>query len=148
MKFWPRVIIPRWIVTPGHKSRLNCDTRSWFHVEFWSKLNCDLGLRSQFNVEFWPGVIIKRGILTRGDNSTWNFDPSIYLLPVELWLKKVSKFNSVIKIQQLRMVLIQRKIHWKIYPGSVFNWKSKFYLTPAYRSRNIVCNGNLFRHTF
>ena len=36
---------------------------------------------------------------------------------MELRLKKVSKFNSVIKIQQLRRVIIQRKIHWKLTPG-------------------------------
>ena len=123
----PQAIIPRWIVTrikisrgtvtPGRNSTLNNDTGSWFHVELWPKLNRNLGLGSQFNVEFWPGVIIQRGILTRGHNSTWNSDPSTYLLPVELRLKKVSKFNSVIKFQQLRRVIIQRKIHWKLTPG-------------------------------
>ena len=139
---WPRVIIPRWIVTrvkipgwnvtPAHNSTLNCDPGSWFRVEVipqvsiqrWivtpshdSTLNCHLVLGSQFNVEFWPRVIIQRGIFTRGYNSTWNSDPSTYLLPVELRLKKVSKFNSVIKIQQLRRVTIQRKIHWILTPG-------------------------------
>ena len=149
---WPRFIIPRWIVTrvkiphwnltPGHASTLNCDPRSWFHVDLWpqlwiqrwivtptheSILNCDMGLGSQFNEEFWPGVIFQRGILTRGNNSTWNFDPghnstlnsdpSTYLLPVELWLKKVSKFNSVIKIQQLR-----RKNPLNIHPRVGIQW--------------------------
>ena len=61
-----RIKISRWIVTPGLDSTLNCYT----------KLNCDLGLGSQFNVEFWPGVIIQREIWTRGHNSTWNSDPS------------------------------------------------------------------------
>ena len=32
------------------------------------------------------------------------FDPSTYLQPVELHLKKVSKFNNVLKIQQIRSV--------------------------------------------
>ena len=139
---WPRVIIPRWIVTrvkiprwnvtPAHNSTLIFDPGSWSHVEVrpqvsiqrWivtpshdSTLNCHLVLGSQFNAEFWPRVIIQRGILTRGYNSTWNSDPSTYLLPVELRLKKVSKFNSVIKIQQLRRVTIQRKIHWILTPG-------------------------------
>ena len=140
-----RVKIPRWNVTPAHNSTLNCDPGSWFHVEVrpqvsiqrWivtpshdSTLNCHLVLGSQFNVEFWPRVIIQRGILTRGYNSTWNSDPSTYLLPVELRLKKVSKFNSVIKIQQLRRVTIQRKIHWILTPGRYSIGGSKFYLTP------------------
>ena len=112
-----RIKISRGILTPGRDSTLNCDTESWFHIELWPTLNCNVGLGSQFNVEFWPGVIIQRGILTRGHNSTWNSDPSTYLPPVELRLKKVSKFNSVIKIQQLRGVIIQRKIHWKLTSG-------------------------------
>ena len=151
-----RVRIPRQNVTQGHNSTLNCDpgqdstlncdTGSWFHVEVrpqvsiqrWivtpshdSTLNCHLVLGSQFNVEFWPRVIIQRWILTRGYNSTWNSDPSTYLLPVELRLKKVSKFNSVIKIQQLRRVTIQRKIHWILTPGRYSIGGSKFYLTPV-----------------
>ena len=96
-----------------------------------STLNRHLVLGSQFNVEFWPRVIIQRGILTRGYNSTWNSDPSTYLLLVELRLKKVSKFNSAIKIQQLRRVTIQRKIHWILTPGRYSIGGSKFYLTPA-----------------
>ena len=104
---------------PGHDSTLNCDPGSWFHVELWPQ------------VKLWPGIgiTIQCGILTRGHNSTWNFDPGsqfnvefwpvyiIYLLLVELRLKKVSEFNSVIKIQQLRRVIIQRKIHWILTPG-------------------------------
>ena len=144
-----RVKIPRWNVTPAHNSTLHCDPGSWFHVEVrpqvsiqrWivtpshdSTLNCHLALGSQFNVEFWPRVIIQRGILTRGYNSTWNSDPSTYLLPVELRLKKVSKFNSVIKIQQLRRVTIQRKIHWILTPGRYSIGGSKFYLTPPENS--------------
>ena len=131
-------------VHPGHNSTLNCNHGSWFHVELWpqvwiprwivtpnhkSTLNCDLRLGSQFNVEFWPGIIIQCGILTWGYNSTWNSDPSTYLLPVELRLKKVSKFNSAIKIQQLRRVTIQRKIHWILTPGQFSMEGSKFYLT-------------------
>ena len=112
-----RFNISRWIVTLGHHSTLNCDPGSLFHVKLWPNLNFDPGFGSQFNVEFWPGVILQRGFLTRGHNSTWNSDPRIYLLPVELRLKKVSEFNSVIKIQQLRRVIIQRKIHWILTPG-------------------------------
>ena len=138
---------------PARNSTLNCDPGSWFHVEVrpqvsiqrWivtpshdSTLNCHLVLGSQFNVEFWPRVIIQRGILTRGYNSTWNSDPSTYLLPVELRLKKVSKFNSVIKIQQLRRVTIQRKIHWILTPGRYSIGGSKFYLTPESPSSVII----------
>ena len=169
VKMWPRVIIPRWIVTrvkiprwnvtPAHNSTLNCDPGSWFHVEVrpqvsiqrWivtpshdSTLNCHLVLGSQFNVEFRPRVIIQRGILTRGYNSTWNADPSTYLLPVELRLKKVSKFNSVIKIQQLRRVTIQRKIHWILTPGQYSIGGSKFYLTPAGAKTYLLCNLSIF----
>ena len=60
---------PRWIVTPGQNSTLNCDLGSKFHVELWPRagiphwivipischnltLNHDSG--SQFNVEFRP----------------------------------------------------------------------------------------------
>ena len=137
VEFWPGVIIQRGIVTPGHNSTLKCDPGSRFHVELlpgprfhveklprvliphWnmtlglnSTLNCDP--ESWLNVELWPGlgVTIQCGFLTRGHNST-----STYLLPVELRLKMVSKFNSVIKIQQLRRVTIQRKIHWILTPG-------------------------------
>ena len=71
---------------------------------------CNSDPGSQFNVAFWPGVRIQRGILTRGQNSTSNLDPSTNHLPVELRLKKVSTFNSLVKIQQLWRVTIQRKI--------------------------------------
>ena len=138
---WPRVMIPRWIVTrfliqrwivtPGLDCTLTCDPT----------LKYDLGLGSQFNVEFWPGVIIQRGILTRGHNSTWNSDPSTYLLPVELRLKNVSKFNSVIKIQQLRRVIIQRKIHWILTPGRYSIGGSKFYLTGTPEHNLIMDSG-------
>ena len=67
--------------------------------------------------------------MTRGHNSTWNSDPSIYLLPIELRLKKVSKFNRVIKIQQLRKVTIQQKLYWVLTPGRYSIEGSKFYLT-------------------
>ena len=65
VELWPRVKIPRWIMTPDQNSTLNCDPnrRSQFH------------LGSQFNVESRPGVTIQRGIMTRGHNSTWNLDP-------------------------------------------------------------------------
>ena len=98
---WPRVLIPRWSKTPGLNSTLNCDPESWFNVELSPCIR----------------ITIQCGILTQGHNSTWNSDPSTYVLPVELQLKKVSKFNSVIKIQQLRRVIIQRKIHWILTPG-------------------------------
>ena len=145
VEFWPGVIIKRWIVTsghnstlkcdPGHDSTLNCDPRSWFHVELWpqvwsprwigtpnhnSTLNCDLRLGSQFNVEFWPGIIIQYGILTWGPQFNVEFWPSTYLLPVELRLKKVSKFNSAIKIQQLRRV--------EYWPWVSFQWRGQNFI--------------------
>ena len=60
----------------------------------------------------------------RGHNSTWNSDPSSYLLPMELPLKKVSKLNSVLKIKQLQTC---KEDHYStinllnIDPRSVFN---------------------------
>ena len=131
-----RVMIPRWIVTLGLDSTLNCDP----------KLNCDMGLGSQFNVEFWPGVINQSGILTRGHNSTWNSVPCIYLLPVELRLKKVSEFNSMIKIQQLRRVIIQRKIHWILTPGQYSIGGQNFILhrQPDWTS---ACTWNILRES-
>ena len=124
-----RVKISRWIVTPGHDSTLNCDPGSWFHVELWSQVKLWPGIGITIQWVILTRVIIQRGILTRGHNSTWNSDPSTYLLPVELRLKKVSNFNSVIKIQQLRRVTIQRKIHWILTPGRYSIGGSKFYLT-------------------
>ena len=146
VELWPRVMFLRWVLTPGHDSTLNTDPGSWFHVEFWprvripcwivtpghdSTLNYDP--RSQFHVELWPevGITFQREILIQGHNSTWNSDPSTYLLPVELRLNKVSKFNGAIKIQQLGRVIIQRKIHWIVTPGRYSMGGSKFYLTPA-----------------
>ena len=75
--------------------------------------------------------LIPNRIVTMGHDSTLNSDPSTYLLPVELRLNKVSKFNGAIKIQQLGRVIIQRKIHWIVTPGRYSMGGSKFYLTPA-----------------
>ena len=65
VELWLRVKIPRWIMTPGQNSTLNCDPnpRSQFN------------LGSQFNVESRHMVTIQRGIMTRGHNSAWNLDP-------------------------------------------------------------------------
>ena len=76
VELWPRVRIPRWIVTPGHDSTLNCDPGSCFHLNF------DPG--SLFHVELWPQVMISRWILTPGQDSTLNFDPGSEF-HVELW---------------------------------------------------------------
>ena len=129
-------------MTPGQNSMLNCDPGSWFHVELWPQvpISCwivDPRSGSHFNVKFWPRVTIQHGILTRGHNSTWNSDPSTYLLPVELRLNKVSKFNGAIKIQQLGRVIIQRKIHWIVTPGRYSMGGSKFYLTPAMKKKTL-----------
>ena len=155
-----RVMIPRWKVTPGFDSTLKYEPRSEFHVELWPRVmikrwivtwawghnsmwNSDPG--SYFNVEFWHGLKIQRGISTPGHNSTWNSDPSTYFLPVELRRKMVSKFNSVIKIQQLRRVTVQRKIHLILTPGRYSIVGSKFYLTPAYRYRQTyTCISTLY----
>ena len=102
VELWPEVWIPREIVTPRHHWKFNCD-------------------QDLFNVEFGPEVTIKRGILIRGHNSTWNYDPSTSLLPMELRLKKVSNFT------------IQRKIHWILTPCRYAMERSKFYLTPDLR---------------
>ena len=142
-----RVKISRWIVTPGHDSTLNCDPGSWFHVELWSKVKLWHGIGMTIQCVILTRVIIQRGILTRGHNSTWNSDPSTYLLPVELRPKKVSKFNSVIKIQQLRRVTIQRKIHWILTPGRYSIGGSKFYLTPDQMSDRKYKNIHLVDET-
>ena len=108
VELWPRVKIPRWIVTLDQNFTLKCDP--------------DLG--SQFNVKLWPGVIFQRGImtrvtiqhriLTRGQNSTWNHDP-----------------GSVFNVKSWPGVTIQRGIMtrghnstWKHDPGSQFNVES------------------------
>ena len=108
-------LFPRWIMIPSHDFTINCYPVS----------------ESQFSVDFWPLVTIQRGIPTwihnsmwnfAGSISTWNSDPSAYLLPVELQFKKVSKFNSVLKIQQVKRVIIQQKIHWILTPVIGVQW--------------------------
>ena len=84
IELWPRVKIPRWIMTPGQNSTLH------FHPN----------PRSQFKVESWLGVTIQRWIQTwgrdstwnqdLGHNSTWNHDP-VSNINVEYW--PGSQFN-------------------------------------------------------
>ena len=68
VELWPRVNIPRWIVTLDQNFTLKCDP--------------DLG--AQFNVKLGPRVIIQRGIMTRGQYSKWNHDPGSQF-NVESW---------------------------------------------------------------
>ena len=131
----------RWIVTPGQNSTLNCNPGKWFHVEFW--------LRVIIPRWMWPRVMIPRWAVTRGwgHNPTWNCDPgsqftvefrprvkklnsdpSTYLLHLKLRLNKVPKFNSVLKIQQLRRVIIQPKTHWIFTSGRYSIWGPNFIL--------------------
>ena len=35
VELWPRVLIPRWIMTLGINSTLNFDPESWFNVKLW-----------------------------------------------------------------------------------------------------------------
>ena len=35
VELWPRVFIPRWIMTLGINSTLNVDPESWFNVKLW-----------------------------------------------------------------------------------------------------------------
>ena len=99
-------IIPCRIVTPGmipHWLRTHVIiqpwimTRSQFHVELWPG--------SSFHVELWQWIIILHEILT----------PSTYL-SVELEHMKVSKLNSELNIQWVRMTIILRKIYWILTP--------------------------------
>ena len=71
---YKRVRIPRWNMTPGQNSALNCDPNPMSHFHFdpnqghnWT-LNHDSG--SQCNVELRPGIIIQLRIKTLGHNST------------------------------------------------------------------------------
>ena len=73
VELWPRVLIPRWIMTLGFNHTLNFDPESWL------TLSCDTGLGSQFNMEFWPGVLIKRGTLIRGYNSAFELWPWVII---------------------------------------------------------------------
>ena len=84
VELWPRVKIPRWIMTPGQNSTLNCDPNPTlqFNVGHNSMWNQDSV--SQFNVESRPGVTIQRWVMTLGHNSTWNYDPGSKFY-VELW---------------------------------------------------------------
>ena len=86
---------------------------SQFHV------NSDAG--SELSVEFWPGVAIQHGIMTH-----------LHILyPWNCNWRRCQNYN-VLKIQQLRWLIIQQKFI-EYWPGSVFNWgrDSKFYLTQA-----------------
>ena len=104
VELWPWVKIPRWIMTPGHNSTLNCDPNPRSQFNLGSQFNVksrpgvtiqhgimtrvkiqrEILIRSQFNVESWPGVTIQRWVMTRGHNSTWNYDPGSKF-HVELW---------------------------------------------------------------
>ena len=152
MKFWPGVIIQRWIVTPGHNSTLNCDPGhdstlivAQIKISRWivtpghdSTLNCDPG--SWFHVELWHqfklwsgiGITIQCGILTRGHNSTWNLDP-VSQFNVEFWPVYISSTRGIaiqegVKIQQRDQYSIAKLGHnstknpLNIDPGSVFHW--------------------------
>ena len=94
VELWPRVKIPRWIMTPGQNSTLNCDPNPWlqFNLDHISTWNHDP--MSRFNVESRPWVTIpreililftmQRGIMTQGHNSTLSYDPGSQF-NVELW---------------------------------------------------------------
>ena len=133
VELWPRVKIPRWIMTPGQNSTLNCDPnpRLQFNLGHTSTWNQDPV--AQFNVESRPGVTIQREILirvtiqrwvmTRGNNSTWNYDPGSKF-HVELW--PGSKFH--IELWSKSRVTIERWIMtrghhstWNKDLGSQFN---------------------------
>ena len=113
IEMWPRVKIPRWIVTLDQNFTLKCDP--------------DLG--SQFNVKLGPGVIIQRGIMTRGHNSTWNSDPGSKF-NVESW-PGVSIQRGIMTQFNVELwpgVTIQRgnmtrghNSTWNHDPGSQFN---------------------------
>ena len=127
VELWPRILIQRCIVVQDHNSTLNCDpaiiqcciltpcNESTLNYDPGSKtrliprwiialshastINCNPRSRSPFNKGFWPGVTFQRGNLTRGSYSIWNSYPFAYLQLLEFLPKKMSKFNSVLKIQ-------------------------------------------------
>ena len=94
VKLWPRVKIPRWIMTPGQNSTLNCDPNPRLHINLGHNSTWNQDPVSQFNVESRPvdiipreiliRVTIQRGIMTRGHNSTLSYDPGSQF-NVELW---------------------------------------------------------------
>ena len=130
LNFDPRGMIQRTIVTPGHDARLNCvqghdSTLNNTSKQF--RVNCDPGSRcdpgSLFNVELWPcqklnvnrGIHVFQRFVTRvifqSDILT---NIHIYLWNCDLWRCQ----HSVLKMQQSRRVIIQRKIHWILTPCS------------------------------
>ena len=113
MKVWLRVIIPRWIVTPGHISTLKCDRGSWFHVEL------------------WPGSKISRGIMTTGRDSTLNCDTGSWL-HVELWPKLNCNLGlgSQFYVEFWPRVIIQRRILTRGH-NSTWNSDPSTYLLPV-----------------
>ena len=139
VELWPRVRIPRWIVTPGHDSTLNCDPGSCFHVELWprviiprwivtpghdSTLNFDPG--SEFHVELWPRVMIPHWIMAPGPNFTLNCYP-----------RSGSHFN----VKFWSRVTIQRGILTRGH-NSTWNSDPSTYLQPVELRLNKVSKFN------
>ena len=125
VELWPKVLIPRWIMTPGLDSMLNCDPASWFNIKLWSRI----------------GITIQCGIPTRGNISTWNFDLGSQF-NVEFWPVYISSTRGIatqegVNIQQFDQNSTAKEGHnstknpLNIEPGSIFKRGSKFYLTPA-----------------
>ena len=98
VELWPRVKIPRWIMTPGQNSTLNCDPNPRLQFNWGHNLTWNQDPVSLFNVELRPGVTIpreilirvtiQRGIMAWGHNSTLSYDPgSQFNLEVWPWVK-------------------------------------------------------------
>ena len=90
----------------GLRSALNIDPEqdSKLNVELWPKVLP----RLQFNVEFWPESYFNFE-LWPGSYFNVKFDETTYLLTVDAWIMKVSKYNSVLNIELLKKIKINQK---------------------------------------
>ena len=107
MEFWPGVIIPRWIVTRGHNSTLNCDSGPKFHVELWPGPRFHVEICPRVMIPRWnvTQVLIPRWITTPGLNSTLNCNPESWF-NFKLW----PRIGITIQCRILTRVIIQREI--------------------------------------
>ena len=122
VELWPRVKIPRWIMTPGQNSTLNCDPNPRLQFNLGQNSTWNQDPVSQFNVESRPGVTIlrkilvrvtiQRGIMTRGYNSTLSYDLGSQF-NVESW--------PVVKISRWIMTRVIVP-HWIMIQIPGHNW--------------------------
>ena len=80
-------------------------------------------------------VVNQYWIFTPGHNSTWNYDLSITIPPVEYGGLELLEFNSLINFHD-NLGLNWTKIHW-IWTRGPYSIGVQIYLTPAFKIKVI-----------